>query len=192
VSELAQISRELAIRSAAMDQPPTTRPAPVEVKSLATGVNVSVVAAMLNKAEALMRSGKYASALDQYAAAEAASPSNPLVWLGRAHGELGAGYYNRAELHLRQALTADPTLLMGRYDLRQMMGEERITYLVGDLKQLAMQDARSATPLILLSYIAYNVGRENEAGLWLKTASERLPKADLLVRILREHWRVSP
>jgi hypothetical protein len=36
------------------------------------------------------------------------------------------------------------------------------------------------------------VGRENEAGLWLKTASERLPKADLLVRILREHWRVSP
>jgi tetratricopeptide (TPR) repeat protein len=135
-----------------------------------------------------MQGGLYASAVEQYEAAEQMAPNNPLIWLGRAHAALGAGYYALAEAQLRRSLSADPTLLMGQYDLKRMVGADRLAYLVSDLKTIASRDQRNHVPMVLLAYIAYNLGRESEASDWLQTAHTRSGGDDLLVRILREHW----
>jgi tetratricopeptide (TPR) repeat protein len=142
---------------------PGPRPQPVKVTSLSTGVRGEGLANLLKKAETLMKEGKYSSALDQYDAAEAVTPNNPLIWLGRAHAELGAGFFLRADGHLRQALMTDHALLMGQYDLTAMLGEERLTKLVSELKEQANRETTKSTPLFLLAYIAYNTGHEQQA-----------------------------
>jgi tetratricopeptide (TPR) repeat protein len=115
---------------AATGKPTAKKPEPVKIKSFAQGVVGEGLGNVLKKAEALMKEGKYTSALDQYDAAEAVTPNNPLIWLGRANAELGAGFFKRAAAHLQQAFGTDQALLMGQYDLSAMLGEERLTKLV--------------------------------------------------------------
>ena len=47
------------------------KPEPVKVESFATGVKAEGLANLLARAEDLMKQGKYITALDQFAAAEA-------------------------------------------------------------------------------------------------------------------------
>ena len=172
---------------AGADKPRAPRPQPVKVGSLATGVRGEGLANVLKKAEALMKEGKYASALDQYDAAEAVTPNNPLIWLGRGNAELAAGFFMRADGHLRQALATDRALLMGQYDLTAMIGEERLTRIVGELKDQANRDATKATPLFLLAYIAYNTGHEQQALGYLELAEKRGGDAGFF-KLLKDHW----
>ena len=164
------------------------RPQPVKVTSLATGVRGEGLANVLKKAETLMKEGKYTSALDQYDAAEAVTPNNPLITLGRGHAELGAGFYMRAEGHLRQALTADRALLMGQYDLTAMLGEDRLTRLVSELKDQTTKNQNNSTPLFLLAYIAYNTGHEQQALGYLDLAEQRGGDPGGFFKLLKEHW----
>jgi tetratricopeptide (TPR) repeat protein len=168
--------------------PAAVRPQPVKVTSLATGVRGEGLANVLKKAETLMKEGKYTSALDQYDAAEAVTPNNPLIWLGRAHAELGAGFFLRADGHLRQALSADHALLMGQYDLTAMLGEDRLTKLVSELKDQANRDTTKSTPLFLLAYIAYNTGHEQQALGYLDLAEQRGGDPGGFFKLLKEHW----
>ena len=164
------------------------RPQPVKVTSLATGVRGEGLANVLKKAETLMKEGKYTSALDQYDAAEAVTPNNPLITLGRGHAEFGAGFYVRAEGHLRQALTADRALLMGQYDLTAMLGEDRLTRLVSELKDQTTKNQNNSTPLFLLAYIAYNTGHEQQALGYLDLAEQRGGDPGGFFKLLKEHW----
>ena len=164
------------------------RPQPVKVTSLSTGVRGEGLANVMKKAEALMKEGKFTSALDQYDAAEAVTPNNPLITLGRGHAELGAGFFMRADGHLRQALTADRALLMGQYDLTAMLGEERLTKLVSELKEQTTKDPTKATPLFLLAYIAYNTGHEQQALGYLDLAEQRGGDPGGFFKLLKEHW----
>jgi tetratricopeptide (TPR) repeat protein len=193
--DFAQISRELVARATERGRsgsPQVQQPEPLKVQSLAKGVKSQAVADRLNRAEDLMRQGKFTSAMEQYDAAETLAPNNPLTWLGRAHAELGAGYYARSYFHLRQALLSDATLMMGRYDLKQMIGQERLNFLLADLKQLAVKDEKAPGPLVLLAYIAYNTGREEDASTWLAVAQKRAGAADPLVAAIYEHWKLPP
>jgi tetratricopeptide (TPR) repeat protein len=167
---------------------PVAKPQPVKVTSLSTGVRGEGLANVLKKAETLMKEGKYTSALDQYDAAEAVTPNNPLIWLGRAHAELGAGFFLRADNHLRQALSTDRALLMGQYDLTAMLGEERLAKLVSELKDQANQDKSKSTPLFLLAYIAYNTGHEQQALGYLDLAEQRGGDPNGFFKLLKEHW----
>jgi tetratricopeptide (TPR) repeat protein len=162
--------------------------APLKVNTLAQGVVGEGLGNVLKKAEALMKQGKYASALDQYDAAEAVTPKNPLIWLGRANAELGAGFYTRAEAHLKQAFVTDQALLMGQYDLAGMIGEDRLTKLVMDLKELANKDSTQSMPVFLLGYIAYNTGHEPQALAYLDLAEKRAGNESGFYKMLREHW----
>jgi tetratricopeptide (TPR) repeat protein len=173
----------------ATERPKVARPQPVKVTSLSTGVRGEGLANVMKKAESLMREGKYTSAMDQYDAAEAVTPNNPLITLGRGHAELGAGFYVRADGHLRQALATDKALLMGQYDLTAMLGEERLTKIATELKEQTQKDpARSATPLFLLAYIAYNTGHEQQALGYLDLAEQRGGDANGFFKMLKEHW----
>lgn len=167
---------------------PSNLPRPVQIRSLAEGVEAKGLADLLKQAEDYMKAGKYNSALEQYDLAEQVAANNPLILLGKANVELGQSYYTRAETHLRQAFMQDQALLMGQYDLRALIGAERLEYLVKDLKEVAKQETRQARPVFLLAYIAYNTGNERMAAAYLDLAEKRAGANDPLYPLIRKHW----
>ena len=191
--DYARMSQELLTAPArqgpaAPQTRPTFKPQPVQVKSLATGVKAKGLADVLRAAEELMRQGKYDSAIERYAQAERAIPNNPLIWLGKAHAELAGGYYRRAEQDLRQAVTHDPSLTMGQYDLKEMIGQQRLELLVKDLKDTAKRQDNDPGPVLLLAYLAYNTGNSTSAAMYLGEAEKRSGSRDTFCKLLRLHW----
>ncbi len=175
------------------DQPvaggPTREP-PLQVQSLATGVNAKALADFLNEAEKLMREGKFYSALDQYDMADQVAPNDPMVNLGRAIAELGASYYARAEGHLREAFTKNPALLTAQYDLRGFLGEERLNFLVNDLRAISNKEAGEPRSVFLLAFIDYNTGNPRRAAAYLDLAERRAGKPDPLFQSMRKLWNL--
>ena len=161
---------------------------PLSIQTFTQGVQGKGLKEMLGNAESLMKEGKFSSAIEVYGAAEAVAPNQPLIWVGRANAELGAGYYNRAAAHLKQAFAGDQALLMGQYDLRTFLGEDRLQSVIKDLKDIANSDPKSATPVFLLAYISYNTGNESHASAWLDLAEKRSEGKDPIYKLLREHW----
>jgi hypothetical protein len=166
--------------------PPDT--APVKVSSLATGVKAKGLHDLLAGAEDLMRQGKFDSAIDKYAQAQRVAPNNPLTYLGRAHAELGAGYYAKAEQDLRYVFRADPELLLAQFDLGTAMGEQRLAFLRKDLTGLTQSEPKSETPWFLLAYLDYNGGDAAAAEKDLNEAEQRAGHGDWAIRTLRTHW----
>lgn len=171
------------------------REPPPVVTSLATGVEAKGLKQLLTEAEALMREQKFVSALGKYDLAEQVAPNNPMVLLGRANAELGASFYARAETHLREAFTGAPALMMAKYDLRSFLGDDRLAFLVKDLKEIANNEKASPRPLLLLAYIAYNEGNDRLAAGYLELAEKRSAGAnggagDPVYRKIRDHWQL--
>jgi len=167
---------------------PGVKPQPIQVVSLAEGVKAAGFAKVLRTAEDLMRQGKYLSALAQYTLAERVAPNNSLVWLGTAYAELAGGYFRRAEMHLRGALAIDPALLMGVYDLKGLIGQERLEALVRDLKETAKTQSKDPGPVFLLAYLAYNTGSPQSAALYLDEAEKRAGDKAEFYKVVRLHW----
>jgi tetratricopeptide (TPR) repeat protein len=175
------------------DQPQAqdpTREQPLQVHSLATGVNAKALADLLNEAEKLMREGKFYSALDQYEIADQVAPNDPMVNLGRAIAELGASYYARADGHLREAFTKNPALLTAQYDLRGFLGEERLNFLVNDLRAISNKEASEPRSVFLLAFIDYNTGNPRRAAAYLDLAERRAGKPDPLFQSMRKLWNL--
>ena len=175
-------------------QTPAAAPEPLKVKSLAEGIQAAGLAGILATAEDLMRQGKFASAIEQYEAASNVAPSNSMIPLGLAHAEIGAGYYRKAELRLRNVLQADPTLLLGQYDLKAMIGQPRLEVVVRDLKDLANRQNADDGPVFLLAYVAYNTDAANQATVYLTEAEKRATTSTAptdLYKLLRAHWKLA-
>ncbi len=182
-------SERTPIPGSIRDDQSSPKEQPLQITSLATGVQAKGLADFLREAEDLMKQGKFYSALDQYDLAEQVAPNNPMVPLGRAIAELGAGYYNRAEQHLRDAFTQDPALLMGQYDLKNFLGEERLDFLWTDLKAIANREAKEPRPVFLLAFIDYNTKNQNAAA-YLDLAEKRAPAGDEFYSMLRKYWNL--
>jgi len=182
------IARELLTAPAR----PGVRPQPLKITSLASGVKAEGLRNLLARAEVLMKDGKFMSALDQYDAAELVSPGNNLVRLGKANAELGAGLYQRAATDLRSALGFDPVLTLAQFDLKAMMGTERLETIVRDLKAIAQKEETDPTPVLLLAYLAYNTGNESQAGVYLDLAQKRASVQDPFIKLLQTHWELPP
>ena len=142
-----------------------------------------------------MRQGKYIDALDQYDTAEQVGAKFAAIQLGRANAELGASYYTRAESDLRQAFSSDQSLLEAQYDLGAMIGQDRLQFLVKDLKEIANKEKTQSRPLFLLAYIAYNTGNERMAAGYLDLAEKRAAaaggaggSAEAFYKLVRSHW----
>jgi len=145
---------------------------------------------VLKSAEGLMREQKFGEALQKYDTAQRVAPNNALITMGRANAELGASYYRRAEMSLRDAISREPELVVGQFDLRSLIGEERLQVLVKDLKDLSAGDTKSARAPLLLAYIAYNTGNEAQAGEYLAAAEQRAGPNDPLLKAWRRFWKV--
>jgi hypothetical protein len=163
---------------------------PIKVDSLASGISGKGLSELMSDAEAKMRDGKFAAAIDRYESAAQVAPNNPLIALGRANAELGAGYYARAEAHLRQAFGGDHALLMGQYNLQKFMGEDRLRYLTKDLKDIANREKTEARPVFLLAYVAYNTGNERMAAGYLDLAQKRGNPKDPMYPLVRKLWNL--
>ena len=135
-----------------------------------------------------MKDGKFGPALDQYQAAAQLAPNNSMVLLGEANAELAIGFYRKAEQHIRMALRGDPVLLMAQFDLKGMLGEDKLNAIVKDLKEIAFKQERDAGVAVLLAYIAYNTGNEQGAAIYLDLAQKRSNARDDFPKILRQHW----
>jgi hypothetical protein len=177
------------------DQPPAQPvaqpPEPERIGSIAEGVEAQGLRDVLTSAEGLMREQKFAEALQKYDVAQRVAPNNALIVMGRANAELGASYYRRAETSLRDAVSRAPELVVAQFDLRALIGEERLQVLVRDLKELSTADAKAVRPPLLLAYIAYNTGNEAQAGEYLAAAEERAGGDDALLRAWRRHWKLT-
>ena len=84
-----------------------------------------------------------------------------------------------------------PELVVAQFDLRALIGEERLQKLVLDLKELATAEATAVRPPLLLAYIAYNTGNEEQAGEYLATAEQRAGADDPLLRAWRRNWKLA-
>src|SRR5262249_45738196 len=138
--------------------------------------------------EGLIKTGKYASALEQYDMAEQVAPNNPLIQMGRANVELGRTYYTAAERNLRQAFMQDEALLMAQFDLKSLLGQERLELIVNDLRSIANREQKEPTHVFLLAYISYNTGNERAAASYLDLAEKRAGGKDPLYPLIRKHW----
>jgi hypothetical protein len=164
------------------------RTAPPQIKSFSEGVKAKGLGELLKKSEDLMKEGKWFSAKEQYDVAQQVAPNNMLILIGRANAELGGSYYGQAEADLRTAFTNDPATLEGQYDLRSMIGDDRLQFLVKDLKDIASKNPNEARPLFLLAYIDYNTGNERLAAGRLDLAEKRAGPNDTFYSLVRKHW----
>ena len=167
---------------------PKSGPSPIVIPSFAHEETDKALVPVLSKAEDLMKQGKFASAVDQYDQAEQIAPNDPFVWLGRANAELGTTSYGLAEQHLRRAFLSDQALMMARYDLSALIGNERLQYLIKDLKDIAQANPSESRPVFLLAYICYNTNKDRAAANYLNLAAKREGKADPLFKLLQERW----
>ena len=67
-------------------------------------------------------------------------------------------------------------------DLRSMIGDERLQFLVKDLKDIASKNPAQARPLFLLAYIDYNTGNERLAETFSARSNGVLIHGAILVR----------
>ena len=161
---------------------------PLEIKSLATGVKDAELRNTLADAEQMMRAGKFTSAIDAYDRAESIASDDPLVFTGRGIAELGGGYYRDAERHFRQAFAADHSLLLAKFDLRQMLSAERLNFLLDDIGRTANANKSDPGPLMLLAIVYYNTNLPDRAAKALDLAQQRAGGRDPVVKLMSEHW----
>lgn len=162
---------------------------PVKISSLADGIDskAKMLHDMLAAGDDALKQGKYKTAIDQYGSAIRVDPNNRLFMLGRANAEIGAGYYAQAEMDIRQAVVADPTVLMARFDLSAMMDPARLQFAQKDLQDLT-KDASASRPWFLLSYLAYNAGDTDAAANDLQEAKKRTGSTDQVIRLMEKYW----
>lgn len=163
---------------------------PLQIKSLAEGIKAEGLHDTLAKAEQNVREGQYLAALDGYDTAEQVAPNNPLVQMGKANALLGGFYFARAEATYRQAYSTDPALLMAQYDLRTMIGEERLAKVVKQLKTIANTEKNDPQAMFLLAYIAYNTGSEELAGQYLRVIQQQDKRPDPVINAMLQYWKL--
>ena len=163
---------------------------PVSVRSLAAGVGSPTLREVYQEAERLLSQGRYASAIARYEAAERLVPNQPLTLLGRAGAELGAGYYRRSAISLREALGGNAELTMARLDLAGLLGEERLEQVANTLRDRAAADRRDDEATFLLAFVAYGAGEYEKAAAFLDLAEQR--SGDPFYGRLKTLWSLAP
>ena len=78
-------------------------------------------------------------------------------------------------------------MLVGQYDLKGFLGEDRLKFIVKDLKEI-MSSEKSERPAFLLAYISHNVGDDENAAKYLTEVERRAGGDDAVIRLMRETW----
>jgi tetratricopeptide (TPR) repeat protein len=159
---------------------------PVILRSFSEGVASPTLKTQLAEAEALLEDGRYVTALARFEAAGQLVRNQPLVTMGTAVAELGAGFYRRSAQTLRSAYTRSPELTMGRVDVDGLLGGDRADQLDADLRRIAGRDRQAEDPVFLLAFLAYGRGEYRQAATFLDLAEER--SGDPFYNTLKRLW----
>lgn len=160
LNEIAQLSAE-SFRTKVMSAPIQTF----------VGKGADATNDSLGKAEALMHSGKYLDAAQQYEHARVFDPNNPLPLLGKANASLAAGDYRTAAYNLLAGLQRFPEFSRFTFDLAAFMGGETIDLRRADLMKL-LNTREDATLRFLLGYLEYHSGQAERGLENLRKAAE--------------------
>jgi tetratricopeptide (TPR) repeat protein len=169
------------------ETPATPPPAPLQIGSIGASIRASGLSQLVQQGETLSRQQRFRDAVGKFMDARQVAPNNMLIAVDLANAELGAGFYTDAEQSLRDAFSTDPALLMGQYDLKSTIGDDRLQFVMADLKHLSTS-GESSTPAFLLAYISYNTGQTDQAVEYLKLAQTRAGGQDDVIHSLTEHW----
>jgi hypothetical protein len=172
---------------AAPATPSLPPPSPLDVGPIAQSIRGEGLAKLMADAETLAKHQQFKDAIGKFLDARRVAPNNMLIVVDLANAELGAGFYAQSEEYLRMAFTSDPALLMGKYDLHDLLGDDRTQILIADLKRVA-SNTDTATPVFLLAYVSYSMGETEKAMDYLQLAQTRAGGQDELITSLRQHW----
>ena len=135
----------------------------------------------------LLRKGEYFEAERRFTMANEFARGNPLVEVGIAHAQLGAGLYLSAALTLRRLFEAQPVLIDARYSADLLPQDERLE---AATKRLAERiDAGEDAPSygLVLAYLGHQLRDAAlvEKGLEAIGGNERL---DAQAELLKAIW----
>jgi len=135
----------------------------------------------------LLRKGEYFEAERRFTMANDFARGNPLVEVGIAHSQLGAGLYLSAALTLRRLFEAQPVLIDARYSAELLPKDERLEAAKQRLAERidAGEDAPSYG--LVLAYLGHQLRDQAlvEKGLDAIGGNERL---DAQAELLKAIW----
>lgn len=125
----------------------TEPPTGIVVRSLAgqarDAFNISMA-----RAEKAVKDGRFYEASDLYDAAGEIRPENPLPVVGMGFALLGAGEPLSAAHKLRQAVRIFPPVMETRFDLKVLLGPQRVPSVLAQVENAASQSTPQAAALL--------------------------------------------
>jgi hypothetical protein len=79
---------------------------------------------------------------------------------------------------------------MAQYDLKGFLGQERLEFLVNDLRSISNKETNEPRSVFLLAFIDYNTGNARRASAYLDLAERRAGKPDPLYQNMRKLWNL--
>ena len=110
---------------------------------------------LVRQGEEALRNGEYFQAERRFNQAESVASGNPLVEVGIAHAQIGAGLYLSAGLTLRNLFTESPELIDARYDAKLLPTGDRLTAAVKMLRERILRGDDAPGYGLVLAYIGH-------------------------------------
>lgn len=167
--------------------PPPVAPE-VPVDNFSKGVPAKGLADLIASGDVDVQHGNYDKAIASYNKAIDVVPNNPLILVARSIAEMGGGYYAQANSDLHLAISGDPAVLMGQYDLTKELGEARLKSLIGELKGISTSSGSDTMHSFLLTFCYYNSHHAGQAAEWLQTTDQRSSGQDPAIIQMKKYW----
>jgi len=174
-----------------MEVPPDLAPAPVPIDKFSKDIPAKGLADLVAGGDVDLQKGHYDKAIAAYNQAMDVVPNNPLILMARGIAELGGGYYGQANTDIHLAISEDPAVLMGQYNLNKQLGPQRLRQLISDLKSIATSSQDNTLHAFLLTFCFYNSGHLGQAAQWLQTTDQRSGGQDPAVLQMKKYWNFS-
>lgn len=113
---------------------------------------------LVRQGEDALRAGEYFQAERRFQQAQTIASDNPLVEVGVAHAQLGAGLYLSAGLTLRNLFTANPELIDATYDAKLLPTGERLGDAVRLMRERINRGDDAPGYGLVLAYIGHQTG----------------------------------
>lgn len=116
------------------------------------------VSQLIDEGEAGLRAGDYFKAERRFDQARILTPGNPLIEVGMAHAQLGAGLYLSASLTLRNLFTERPELIDAKYDRALLPAQDRLDKAIAVMRERVKLGDDVQGYGLVLAYIGHQTG----------------------------------
>ncbi len=139
---------------------------------------------LVREGEDALKKGEYFQAERRFTQAQSIASDNPLVEVGIAHAQLGAGLYLSAGLTLRSLFTENPELIDAKYDTELLPSGERLAQATQLMRSRIERGDDIAGYGLVLAYIGHQTGERAlvEEGLKAMDGNESLATARELLK----------